>query len=409
MMVSISIPLRAIGVAPQQGALILSLIGALIIQYQSTEARHLTWQALTSRRGIIISAVFVTWAITVPFSFAPLGSLEIGGRTGTFLLGVVFVWAALKTYEDVHELLWKTLVIASITSAVVSIGALQGISEIISIIKVDFNRPEAPTLELQVFAASVAFKAFAASTICMFPIVVWAGRRLGGAWRFWAYVYLPLSIIVILKTQNHAAIAGLLAMTITGMTVVVLNKHRHAKTLLVFSFIVATSILAWVRSDRLVFTTRNLDGMYLPEWLIDPHRQQIWKFAFNKFLENPWFGNGIDQLNKLSGAHETARDLGATAFLIPSHPHNWALEILAEAGVLGFLPVVIALAYVAWQLIRKLLKTQDEGALAQLTLLAGFWASALFNFSIWAVWWQLTFFILFAIVSAAPPEKHKQP
>jgi len=398
-MVAVAIPLRAIGVAPQQGALALALIGALIVFFRSPQSQHLVKQAITSRTGILIGSIFAAWTITVFFSIAPLGSLKIGGRTGLFLLAVILVWSVLRAHQENHRLMWKIFIVAALLSATTAALSLAGMPMVLSIIKADFVRKEIP---------AGAFKAFGASALCMIPVVVWAGRRVSGRWRIWAYAYLPLAIFVIFQTQNHAALAGLLAMIGTGMTVIILNKHRHTKILFVIAIAVVASIMAWIRSDRLVFTTRNIDGMYLPEWLIDPHRQQIWKFAYNKFLENPWFGNGIDQLNKLSGAHEIAADIGNSAFLIPSHPHNWALEILTEAGIIGFLPVVIALGYVAWRLIRHFLKTQDEGALAQLTLIAGFWASALFNFSIWAVWWQLTFFILFAIVSAAPPDKKKQ-
>lgn len=399
-MVAIAIPLRVSGVAPQQGALGLALIGALVIFACDAETRHHVKHAITSRTGILISAIFVVWAISLFFSVNPLGSLKIGGRTGLFVLGITIIWAAIKPHQENHVLIGKIFVVAALGSLIAAVLSLSGVSVILSILKFDFTNSHIPT---------VALKAFAASVLCMVPVVIWAGRRIGGQWRFWAYAYLPLAVVMILQSHNRAALAGLLAMITAGIIVLLLTNHRHTRLLTFAAVAVSTAILVWLRNDRFVMTARNLDGMYLPEWLIDPHRQQIWKFAFHKFLDHPWFGNGIDQLNKLSGAHEIAPSLGNTAFLIPSHPHNWALEILAETGILGFLPVLIAITYIAWKLIGGFLKTQDEGAIAQLTLVAGFWASALFNFSIWAVWWQLTFFILFAFIAATPPDKHKRP
>ncbi|MCR4378470.1 MAG: O-antigen ligase family protein [Rhodospirillales bacterium] len=394
-MAAIAIPLRMIGVAPQQTALGLALAGALALYYTNAEIRKLIKQALTSNIGMFVGVIILTWAITVPFSLAPLGSLKIGGRTFVFLLGIVFVWAALKNHEDIHELLWKILVTSGVVSASIPV-LLLGVVPMVYPLNLN-----------SVVTLALTFKAFAAPTLCMIPIVIWAGRRLSGQWRFWAYAHAPLAIAVLLLTHNRAALAGLLAMIVTGMAMIIFTKYRHTKILFVLSGIAGIIILAWVRNERLPLVAASVEGMYLPEWLIDPHRQRIWQFAYERFLEAPWFGNGIDQLRMLSGATLTVPGLGNTAALIPSHPHNWALELLAETGIVGFLPVLATLIFVAWRLTKRFIRTHDEGALAQLTLMAGFWGSALFNFSIWAVWWQLTFFTLFAIVSAAPQNKNK--
>ncbi|HEY9164338.1 MAG TPA: hypothetical protein VIN57_06980, partial [Magnetovibrio sp.] len=111
-------------------------------------------------------------------------------------------------------------------------------------------------------------------------------------------------------------------------------------------------------------------------------------------------GNGIDQLNRLPGAKAVVPGLASDAATVPSHPHNWALEILSETGLVGFLPLVIALAFIAWKIARNYMRDDNEADLVLFALMTGFWASALFNFSIWAVWWQLTFTVLFAIVAA---------
>lgn len=395
-MIAIAIPLRVIGVAPQQLPLGLALIGALILCCISANMRQRLMQALTSKTAMFIGAIALAWAITIPFSLSPLGSAKIGGRTFLILFGAVLLWAALKANEDTHELLWKVLIVSAIIGTSAALLSLIGVPGILSVMKLNFGIVEIPPL---------AFKAFAASALSSIPIVIWAGRRLGRNWRFWAYAHAPLAVSVIMLTHNRAALAGLLAMIGIFIISIVHAKHRHTNILLVLGSGAGVAIMAWVRSDRLPLVAAHIHGTYLPVWLIDPHRQFIWKFASEHFLNHPWLGNGIDQISKLSGAKQLVAQLGSTAALIPSHPHNWALEILTEAGIVGFLPVFAALTYIAWQLMKRFVRTHDEDALAQIALMAGFWASALFNFSIWAVWWQLTFFILFAIISAAPPRK----
>jgi O-antigen ligase len=396
-MVAIAIPFRASGVVTQQVPMGLALIGALALCYMSADVRQWIKQALTSKTAAFVGVIILAWAITIPFSLSPLGSAKIGGRTFLFLFSIILVWAALKSHENVHELLWKTLVVSAFTCTAATLLSLLDVPLILSVMKANLRANEAP---------QQAFKAFAASELCLIPIVIWAGRRLGGNWRFWSYAHAPLAVSVIMLTHNRAALAGLLAMIGIVIISIVFAKHRHTKILLVLAAGAGVAIMAWVRSDRLPLVAAHIPGTYLPVWLIDPHRQFIWKFASENFLNHPWLGNGIDQISKLPGAKQLVAQLGSTASLIPSHPHNWALEILTEAGIIGFIPVIAALTYITWQPMKRFVRTQDEDALAQIALMAGFWASALFNFSIWAVWWQLTFFILFAIVSAAPQRKN---
>lgn len=64
-----------------------------------------------------------------------------------------------------------------------------------------------------------------------------------------------------------------------------------------------------------------INDNFLPTWLIDPHRQVIWHFVFEKFLEVPWTGHGVHHINFVSGADSVRADIGDA--VISSHPHNW--------------------------------------------------------------------------------------
>ena len=74
--------------------------------------------------------------------------------------------------------------------------------------------------------------------------------------------------------------------------------------------------------------------------MIDTHRQFIWGFSFNKFKSNPLLGYGPDTSNFINESqriigHETTGDMT----FIPSHPHNFFIEILLEIGILGTFPL----------------------------------------------------------------------
>ncbi|MBF0249693.1 MAG: O-antigen ligase family protein [Alphaproteobacteria bacterium] len=386
-----------------QGALALALLCALVVLAFSREARDHVVSAVTSRMGVLVGGVFAAWAVTVPFSFDPRGSLKIGGRTALFVASIVLVWAALRPHEQAHRLALKSLVVLAVGLAGLTVLSLVGVPGVLSAMKFRAIEVERPVF---------AFKAFAVAVMCMLPVVVWAGRRLGGRWRWMGHAFAPLAMAVMLLTYNRSAIAGLLAMGAVASVLLLLTRHVYGKVLSVFVVLSVVGGMAWVhakemawvdemeeavRTQGITYTTR---GPYVPEWIVDPHRQYIWKFAFDRFLDHPWVGNGIDQLNNLPGANQPVPGLESTSHVMPSHPHNWAFEILAETGLLGFAPMVAALGVLFWTLARRFLATGDEARFAAALLMAGFWASALFSFSIWAVWWQLTFLILSAIVLA---------
>jgi O-antigen ligase len=110
-----------------------------------------------------------------------------------------------------------------------------------------------------------------------------------------------------------------------------------------------------------------------------------------------WFGHGIDAINKIAGAGEIIVALKAE--YLPSHPHSWALEILAETGVVGFCAFIGALGVAFYGACRKAIIGSPE-ALAVVGLLAIYFGSGLFSFSFWASWWQLILIILWAVLTA---------
>src|SRR3546814_12594177 len=85
------------------------------------------------------------------------------------------------------------------------------------------------------------------------------------------------------------------------------------------------------RSPPVPFQGR--DSLRLPTFVIDAHRQVIWSFTLEHVAIAPWFGVGMNVVNNLPGAHELIP--GINAEYIPSHPHNWILEIIVETGWIG--------------------------------------------------------------------------
>lgn len=380
----LAIPSRAAGVAVEQGALVLALLGAFYAFFTVPDVRQRIRAMLVSPMGLSIGGMFGCWAVGVLFSYDSLGSLRIGGRTALFLLASLLLWSALKAHAGAHQLMLKTLVVSSLLIAIGVIFSFNGVV-------------------MTVYHPDMAFKPYAASVMCLIPAVVWAGRKLNGRWRWLGYGFVPLALVIIVQTFNRAALAGFITVILTVALVLILNKHRFAKAWLAVILLGALGGLAFIFTREM--HTPVVDGLYLPRWLVDPHRQYIWQFAFESFLNSPWTGTGIDQSNYIPGAGLPAPGFDGTTATLPSHPHNGVLEILTETGVLGFLPFVFVIGGTFWRLLKRSWTSPDEANMALLVLMAGFWSSALFNFSIWSTWWQLTLFTLFAVISSGREER----
>ncbi len=80
--------------------------------------------------------------------------------------------------------------------------------------------------------------------------------------------------------------------------------------------------------------------------------------------------------------------------MIPGHPHNWLIEVWAETGIVGLLPLLTTIAASFWIALHRFRADIGDDALVSLAVFAGYWASGLFNFSYWSVWWQASFFLI---------------
>jgi O-antigen ligase len=96
--------------------------------------------------------------------------------------------------------------------------------------------------------------------------------------------------------------------------------------------------------------------------------------------------------------------------VLPSHPHNWILEIFAETGIIGGTAMLFAVVLQFAAMLRRY-RTGGEGRmLAALAASAAFFVSGLFNFSFWSAWWQVFYILIMALLYAGrPAEAGREP
>lgn len=389
-LVGAAVPALVVGRSALAVALGLGVIGLMVAERRSGVWRDMA-SAARSPLGLMVLLAVALWLPSMAASPMPGRSFEAWARVPVFLALTGLVWAALARGREGHDLALKAMVAASAAAVIPALVALAGLPELISVLRargwVDAN----PVLDL---------KAFGAVSLLLLPAVLLAGRRLGGRWLMGALASGAGLLGIIWMTHNRSALAGLLAMILTGGVLAMVIDRRP-------------KVIAAVGAGLVVLAAGIMFGLYdargniqppegavaaLPTWLIDFQRQTIWRFALDLGSDAPWFGRGINIINFLPGADTPMPGGGLT--MIPGHPHNWLIEVFAETGLIGVLGLVLVVAALAVRLGRDYLRRRDDAVSAALMVHVGYWASGLFSFSFWSAWWQVSYLLLMALALA---------
>jgi O-antigen ligase len=389
--IGLTVPAMVSGRAVLQGLAAAALVGVLIIAWQDRGIFTRAVAAARSRLGIAVVVAFAAMAVSIPGSLDPLRSFEAWARTFAFIGGCTLFWAFLSENPRAFRQTARTFILFSLIGAGIVIIAQLGYRDPLKWIRGEFD----PMPSTWAFHAP---KAYAALGACAASILAWMAAREPGGWRWAALGAALLLVSVVITTVNKSALGGLLTMLLVVSFAVAARKNRK--------WLAAWMVWAVATTAAVLFLVYELPDEpsstavwdWVPPQLVDTHRQQIWHFTAGKIAEAPWTGYGINVINRVEGASDILPGYDAEA--LPSHPHNWILEILSETGLIGFIPVFFAIGWSAARSFRRYLLWTDPAALAQLGLTSVFWGSSLFNFSIWSSWWLIGYFLLMAMTSA---------
>jgi O-antigen ligase len=389
-LVGAAIPLTALGKAMMAFCLVPAM-GICIYTFGEKNDWQQFVKAIRLPLAALVGIVFALWAVSAVGSVNVSRSFQVWGRSLLFIMLMIFLAKRLATEPRLITIVQMTLVGSS--------GAI--LVFILFIIYVN----DVPLMLLQALGSSkdqadTAFKAYASVMVCLLPIVLWSGIRLGGRWQASAYLLVPGTLFFLWGARSKAALLGLLA-ALLAVTVIrlLLSSSRGMRRAIVAVLFISALLGSVALLTRLPQpSVANVNDYQLPAILVDHHRQVIWGFVVEKIKEKPWFGHGIDIINQTKGAAARIPEMNQN--FVPSHPHNWVLEIGAETGLLGLTAISVSLLVV----LRKLAVIAGSRQLvgwAGIASFAAFWGSGLTNFSIWASWWQIVFLLTMAIVFAA--------
>ncbi|QQG36420.1 MAG: O-antigen ligase family protein [Micavibrio aeruginosavorus] len=208
--------------------------------------------------------------------------------------------------------------------------------------------------------------------------------------------------LAILKRRRHTAEIG--ALVLLSLLVFTLNQSQSAVLafvcgLIFFScapagrcwfqpvlFLLTTALLLWspLLAINMLDMVEALENSTLGSFFSHSYaaeRLEIWSFIAQHILEKPWFGYGIEATRNIENFNAAQIYYRSTTVL---HPHNFALQIWIEFGLIG--------ALCACALLGKILDSihQSRNIRSMRTELATLYASmavAAVGYGLWQGWW----------------------
>ena len=377
-------------------AVLLGLTG-LILAYHWR--RRLSLAALgrgvNTALGRALVAMFTLWLICVFVTIDLSRSWMVWASTAALVAGGALLTGALRAEPRLLLIAQRTLIVGAIVTGLVALVALYIDPATLGLLRIKHID--------SISSAVAALRSTGSVAPCLAAIVLWAGWRMGGAWRIAGVVFLPIALGTMRGTDSHAGTLGVLAALLAlGIARLFVGLDRRGRRWLVAGVLtIAVASAAVIISLLPVPPYHENEALRMPVWLIDAHRQLIWGFAWHTSLDSPWLGYGLDTAGRVPGAKAFLPGFGKTETM-PSHAHNWMLELLVESGVVGLGAALVALGVFARRLLHAA-RRGAPGAYAAIALAGAYFGSNLVNFSVWSAWWQATFLTLLALTLAADP------
>ncbi len=134
------------------------------------------------------------------------------------------------------------------------------------------------------------------------------------------------------------------------------------------------------------------------------HRTKIWEFSAKRIAERPIFGWGADASRRIPGGDTIVninQDLGfpdrryvTTAVIMPLHPHNAALQVWLELGLIGAILLAVLCGGIPFACQRA--AWSRASAAAGLATFSTAYIIAMLSFSLWQSRWNALLWLIAA-------------
>ena len=357
-----------------------------------TALRYSSFPPEIRQLALTCMLIGLTWLVSCALSIDPMKSFSTFART--LALGVMCYLLTMLLARDtqIFDTACKALIVANSAILLAAIVALYVDESLFDLYR-SVKGYHASTIQ--------TLKPYFSVAVCILPLVLWYGFRERGVWGILAVLHIPFTLLLIYgrgEQPGLSASIGLGSAVIALIGVWALTRvPRRTAWILVMSVILGiTTFTGYIVYHLPVppISEAITPAIGFPDW----HRQVIWGFTIDIIQSAPVFGVGPNTVNLMPGANDLIP--GMNQEYIPSHPHNWVLEIAAETGILG-VALLLTAVLLGLRALFQLTKQDETAAWAAIALYSAFWTSSLGNFSIWSAWWLAVFAVLMSFPLAA--------
>ena len=312
--------------------------------------------------GLVLSSA--TWALV------PAQSIKVGlSFAGLAIFGLIMLFQAKHQSED-ESAITQTALVAGMSIALIllALGTLYGLMYELPLWGKENQHPLSTLSHAQTVIA-----------IFLVPSLAILWNR-GTKAKAYAAGLIGITAITFFNLEHSASNLAILA----GITAFILVRRAGRIGMLILCGAIAIAIISMPfvlcsfipTQEALNALTQNDGG-----WSSETHRFHMWRFVIEAISNGPHaLGFGADASRSFPGANEK---IMWGIELMPLHPHNGALQIWLELGVIGIAVVIIVLA-----LIFKLTKhTPNTERAVQAALLSAFIVPWLLSYGVWQSWW----------------------
>jgi O-antigen ligase len=286
---------------------------------------------LPGRATLALSGLIVAWAaVTASWSFDPIKGWETLVRVLALVVAGWLIVSVIRHDQSLSEPAAARLSRAAIAGLALGLAVL--------IVELTLDHPIVRTATWQWRPGAVAdYDTNRGFTILV--VLFWLALprvRQAGLGRAGAAVLIALTAGAAFLTVSGANLVGLLV----AAAFVACASLGHPVRLAVWALAAVCGLVAMPWLAQAAFDL----GLHHAEWLPGSaqHRVHIWNFVSKWALERPLTGWGFDSSSDFG--NRGVEPVAPYTSVIPLHPHNAALQIWLELGVVG---VLLTLAGVA--------------------------------------------------------------
>jgi O-antigen ligase len=134
-------------------------------------------------------------------------------------------------------------------------------------------------------------------------------------------------------------------------------------------------------------------------------RVAIWSYTAEQIREQPLRGYGFDSARHIGGQGDIITGTNWPA--LPLHPHNAALQIWLELGLVGAV-LTTALLFFFWRALEKL-RSQGRDIGPILGCISAVSTLAMISFGVWQFWWMATWGLLCGTWAVLDADEQRPP